>query len=401
MKKLVFCLAVLLYVACNIEPNGVGNGEIEVSNTNLMFPAKAFYDEVSITTDASWKIAVAADWLSVSQKQGKGNETVTFVVEKNTGEYARSTQVKIYTKTSSQTVNVLQFSPTGDYKNDDVPTEYGNVTTENGAIKAAFSIGENKKAYFSHGNLQYQASTGIWRFAENQWNVVGDEQFGNVYENGVKCDNALISSTYSGWIDLFGYGTSGYKGRSIAYQPYSISRDIRHYNVSIDELLELSGEDVNSDWGVYNKISNGGNATNMWRTPTVDEFDYLFYKRPNAEEKASPANVAGTKGLIVLPDNCTFDLENMNLTFSENEWAVMESYGAVFFPITGGRDSTFVDFVDSKWMGDDRPYFGYYWLASPSDFSCRSFVISHCAPVFLGFRTSCYGTAVRLIQDVK
>lgn len=37
--------------------------------------------------------------------------------------------------------------------------------------KGSFSVAQYKKVYFSHGNLQYQASTNTWRFAENQWDI--------------------------------------------------------------------------------------------------------------------------------------------------------------------------------------------------------------------------------------
>ncbi|MBR7035054.1 MAG: hypothetical protein IKI25_04755, partial [Bacteroidales bacterium] len=87
--------------------------------------------------------------------------------------------------------------------------ENGNENSnDNGAIKAAFSVSADKKVYFSQGNLQYQASTGTWRFAEHQYDIIGDGD-----------DNANISSTNSGWIDLFGWGTSGYNGKN----PYMTS----------------------------------------------------------------------------------------------------------------------------------------------------------------------------------
>ncbi|MBP5722267.1 MAG: BACON domain-containing protein [Bacteroidales bacterium] len=404
MKKILFCISLcLLTVACNLEPEGVGNGEIEVSNSELLFPAKAFYDEVSITTDASWKIAIGANWLSVSQTKGKGNETVTFVAEKNTEDYARSTQVKVYTKTASQTITVTQFSPSGDdYVPNDTQIEPGNVTIEDGAIKAAFSIGENKKAYFSQGNLQYQASTGIWRFAEKQWYRVGDDQFGEVYENGVKCDNALISPTYSGWIDLFCFGTSGYKGRSESYQPYSTSRTFWDYAVTPEVPLDLTGEDRNSDWGVYNKISNGGNAANMWRTPTEDEWTYLLSKRKDAENKFRLSVVAGVMGVVVLPDDCTLNLWDIDTDFNEKEWNAMESNGAVFFPVAGSRDSVYVDYVDAKWGDDDRVPFGYYWSTTiDGDYSAKVWVISHCSYDDTGWMRLSLGASVRLIQDVQ
>ena len=63
-----------------------------------------------------------------------------------------------------------------------------------GALPGLFSVSATQRVYFSQGNLQYQASTDTWRFAEHQYDYVGS-------------DNRSISSTYSGWIDLFGWGT--------------------------------------------------------------------------------------------------------------------------------------------------------------------------------------------------
>ena len=40
-------------------------------------------------------------------------------------------------------------------------------TVPEGVINGLFSVSSTKKVYFSQGNLQYQASTNTWRFAEN------------------------------------------------------------------------------------------------------------------------------------------------------------------------------------------------------------------------------------------
>ena len=90
---------------------------------------------------------------------------------------------------------------------------------KDGAILAEFSVSHSTKVYFSQGNLQYQASSKTWRFAEHQWDFVGDSIYGTVYEKGIKSDNAKISSSYDGWIDLFGWRTSGYNGKN----PYETS----------------------------------------------------------------------------------------------------------------------------------------------------------------------------------
>ena len=91
----------------------------------------------------------------------------------------------------------------------------GGGSNPTGAINGLFTINEEgDQVRFSQGNLQYQASTNTWRFAENQWDYVG-------------ADNSNISSEYDGWIDLFGWGTSGYHNIydnfNVNYQPYSYS----------------------------------------------------------------------------------------------------------------------------------------------------------------------------------
>ena len=106
-------------------------------------------------------------------------------------------------------------------------------------------IAENKKVTFSSGNLQYQASTNTWRFAENQWDYIGDA-------------NQNISTMYSGWIDLFGWGTGDV--------PTKISKSVSDFSSF-------------TDWGI-NLISNGGNTSNSWRTLSKDECLVELYLKP-------------------------------------------------------------------------------------------------------------------------
>ena len=78
---------------------------------------------------------------------------------------------------------------------------------------SAFSVSATKKVRFSQGNLQYQRSTNTWRFAEHQYDCIGD---------------AIInkSPTYPGWIDLFYWSEYGYKlAGNIANDWYVLSYD--------------------------------------------------------------------------------------------------------------------------------------------------------------------------------
>ena len=213
-----------------------------------------------------------------------------------------------------------------------------------GAINSVFSVSSSKKVQFSKGNLQYQASTKIWRFAEHQWDVIGD-------------DNKNISSSYSGWIDLFGWGTSGYNGKN----PWMTSTTSTDYG---NGKRNIAG--TNYDWGVYNTISNGEGKS--WRTLTRDEWVYVFDTRKTGSGiRYAKATVNGVTGVILLPDNWSssnYSLSNTNKTdasfssnrISQTDWInKFETNGAVFLPAAGFRNGTNLYYVGSN---------GNYWSAS-------------------------------------
>ena len=257
-----------------------------------------------------------------------------------------------------------------------------SVQIQDGAIRAEFSVSDSTKVYFSQGNLQYQASTNTWRFAEHQWDYVG-------------YDNKNISEKYAGWIDLFGWGTSGYNGKN----PYMTSKKDTDYG---DGENDIAG--TNYDWGVYNKISNGGNQTGLWRTLTYDEWNYLISGRAQANRLMRQGRVNNVNGLILLPDSWatetpssvrfTYDPGNYSTNvYSLDEWAVMESYGAVFLPAAGCRNGTGVSDVGS---------YGSYWSSSAVDYYYAGFLDFDSYSVstsYDGYRDN--GRSVRLVQDVK
>lgn len=70
------------------------------------------------------------------------------------------------------------------------------VASANAQLSGQFSVSASKQVYFSKGNLRYHCSSKAWSFATNQYDVVGQS-------------NSNISSSYAGYIDLFGWGTSG------------------------------------------------------------------------------------------------------------------------------------------------------------------------------------------------
>ena len=269
-------------------------------------------------------------------------------------------------------------------------TTSSNVTAPTGAINGLFSVSSTQQVYFSKGNLQYQASTHTWRFATNQYDMIGNS-------------NSNISSTYNGWIDLFGWGTSGYNHGAVCYQPYAVSStntDFYAYGNAYNNLNNGTGE---ADWG-YNAISNGGNTINEWRTMTNSEWQYVFEIRNTVSGiRYAKAKVNGISGIILLPDNWNssiYSLNNVNTSsanytsnvISISIWTnTLEANGAVFLPAAGSRYLASIDLVGVC---------GRYWSASYDDNNnAHALSISdlNLNPNYYFYR--CYGLSVRLVRD--
>jgi len=225
-----------------------------------------------------------------------------------------------------------------------------------GAVKGQFSVSENDKVYFSKGNLQYQASSNTWRFAESQWDCVGS-------------GNSNISSSYSGWIDLFGWATSGFYYDGICHYPWTCS-PTGGYVAYGNHYANLDDETGEADWG-YNAISNGGNCIGQWRTLSEEEWKYLVRTRNTASGiRFAKGIVNSVYGVILLPDDwnsSVYGLTNTNNetsasyadnVISDEAWmSVLEPAGAVFLPAAGKRASLSVYYVNVE---------GGYWSSSGS-----------------------------------
>lgn len=254
---------------------------------------------------------------------GDEGEDVTLTLYATTGQYAT------FEKRASLRHNrMAEVSLTVEQWNGQVQP------SGDGVLPGAFSVSATQRVHFSQGNLQYQASTNTWRFAEHQYDYVGGA-------------NSNISSTYGGWIDLFGWGTGN--------NPTLAITDYTYYSTFVD-------------WG-SNAIINGGNAVNQWRTLTQSEWYYLLYSRTNASSKLGTGNINGVGGLIILPDSweqpsgCPQFSPGVVSDWSHNsytlaQWAQMELAGAVFLPAAGYRLGTDVGDVGSS---------GLYWSSTPND----------------------------------
>lgn len=235
------------------------------------------------------------------------------------------------------------------------------AANEGGEVFPVFSVSSTKQVFFSKGNLQYQASTNTWRFAERQYDYVGDADYGNVRETiggvaNTKCNNANIANNYEGWIDLFGWGTGN--------NPTQTSTTATDYSTF-------------TDWGT-NYISNGDGYN--WRTLTKDEWVYIINTRTtttsglitgdeSSNARYVKATVNDVQGFIIFPDQYVqpggvtvtcpsgkkpyYNGTGSSYTYFnvESGWNLMESAGAVFLPVSGRRSGTTVSNLD----------YGFYW----------------------------------------
>lgn len=262
-----------------------------------------------------------------------------------------------------------------------------------GAAQGMFSVSPDSKVWFSQGNLQFQASTGTWRFAENQWDVVGftkmvvnDDQDtlyavpGTVAEG----DNSAVGESSNAWIDLFGWATSGYTHGAVCYQPWSISLLNTDYYAYGDYTRQLDYDKGTADWG-FNAISNGGAQEGLWKTLTKEEWNYLLFERDSTRRDSTRFAKAAlvlagnenhrldsrepdtVKGVILLPDDWKdeyYSLQNVNDTAKEftgnvistQEWSdKLEPHGAVFLPAAGYRFTVFTVYIDNPSDDPDDP----------------------------------------------
>lgn len=278
-------------------------------------------------------------------------------------------------------------------------------TTSDGALSGLFSVSSSRKVQFSKGNLQYQASTETWRFANSQLEYIGS-------------NNRNISSSYSDWIDLFGWGTSGFNCGNLYFRPYDCAiHSIDYYYEGLEYgpkgFATLTGGNKNSDWGVFNAISNGGNQTGLWRTLTSEEWYYLLDERKTASGcRMVKARVDGINGLIIFPDNWDknfYSFKEMNYggdpysnnVVSASAWNSLEGAGCVFLPAAGQRlfDENYGHFIKVEGAG----YAGAYWSASgeatESDASIIYFDYYETGTFLYASWPRCEGRSVRLVRN--
>ena len=278
-----------------------------------------------------------------------------------------------------------------------------NNTNRVAYIDAEFSVSATTKVKFAKGNLQYWGTgnsgnqTQKWRFADNQYDYLGDATHsGNVSHDGypvnTTSDNAKAARDYFGW------GTSGY---STSY-PYLTTSENNYYanngaNASIDG--------TNYDWGVYNKSNIENVPTKNWRTLTKTEWEYLLGRTKtisgSSKRLAGYATVNDVKGIIVLPDNWdgsadgSFQYGSSNFSsksYTLSDWTTMEDAGCLFLPAAGYRDQSDINQVNAH---------VYYWSATNNSTTEAYRINTNSGAYSISSSGRHYGSCVRLAFNVE
>lgn len=322
-----------------------------------------------------------------------------------------------FVENNLQTDNFYKVSASNSWgeseKSDWTYSYYTATPSPTGAINGKFSISGNSQVYFSQGNLMYRASTKVWRFANEQWSYCGT-------------DNENISSSYDGWIDLFGWGTSGWNNGNWYYRPYDDEYSDDYWNIGYhygptdgtNYNYSLTGTYANADWGVFNAIQNGGNQAGLWRTLTYEEWNYVLYGRGTTSgirfAKAYLPFAYGCECILLFPDDWPelVDLNDTNNpsasytsnTITSDTWALMQSRGVVCLPAAGYR--TFNNYLEddhARTYRNPAVGVGSYWTASTVSDGSSYIMNFGFGEDYVTFSETYrfFGLSVRLVHDAN
>lgn len=235
---------------------------------------------------------------------------------------------------------------------------YGEVksftTPTQDYVEKPFSVSKTKKVYFSRANLQYHPQNNQWRFAEEQYDYIGD-------------DNKYIATDYDGWIDLFGWGTGA--------TPTLCTANTADYATFVD-------------WGTNAIV---GDPIGTWYTLTADEWEYLCRKRENAKGLCKFIYVEGVFGILLIPDGSDI-LSGAYGKMSRTYWHTLEQKGAVFLPAAGRRLGQLGIYAVQE--------YGCYWSSTKMNSSTAYGYFLQETGFSKKVQERHHGYSVRLVRDV-
>ena len=352
--------------------------EVFLHGNDIISKAPISYKEGKIITNAS------ATYGFINTGSAKGGAYVALIPST---EEETTLKFESNNKQGSEITFLRGIKPGCYYSNDGAALAVSAPTAvTDDVIKGLFTVSANKGVRFAKGNLQYARestdvawSTGSYSFLTNQYDVV---------------ETTNVSGDYASQtaIGLFGWGTGD--------NPSTTSSTIDDYSTF-------------TDWG--SSVAIGGYT---WYTLSATEWNYLLNTRSaspiNGTQNARfvRANVHTKNGIVLFPDSFSYPTEsgfpvtaaaninktgwsNVYLSYSDENWVIMEQQGAVFLPFTGYRNETTLTNNTSA---------GYY---SSSEINtgdnCKHLIINNTGITATSTSDAkrSYGRAVRLVRDVE
>ena len=334
MRKLFYLLLPLvLFSACNFSTSLV------VTPGKQEIPAEGGSFVVNIITAddlPDWTAECDSSWIVLSKYSGSGDGKITVEVAKNPRNAARSAAIK-FRNESSVFVYVLQAANKnsgGNGGDNGGGDEGGNGGNEGGngeggngeggetEYVVSYKVYDDIKIVFAPGNLQYNPAKDEWRFAPHQYDMIGE-------------NNEKISNTYNGWVDLFGWGATGY----MYSLPYLVSIDNSQYGPLGDH--DLTGEYAEYDWGVHigDKITNNPDRSYKWRLMYSWDWNYIL-----DHNQHTLATVCGVRGMLIFPEG--FEVNPDEISYEDylhkivNDESYLTDNGLVFLPAAGRREGS-------------------------------------------------------------
>ena len=208
-----------------------------------------------------------------------------------------------------------------------------------------FSVGPDKQVYISKSNLEYQASTNTWRFAEKAYDYIG-------HTGGNITTPKSARAVQSDWIDLFPWAATGRKDiNEYLAQPFEDSWDDKDYKTQdTGSKTEMLTRENGGDWGVC--------MGEDWRILTIEEWQYLL--NIDGEDNVRKNKVKYSVLIcnrfcsVLIPDDYDGTVQYI---YDASSWQDAEDMGLRCIPYSGTIFGSFIgDFGEA----------GYIWTSSPN-----------------------------------
>ena len=253
-----------------------------------------------------------------------------------------------------------------------------------------FTVADDKRVYFSPGNLQYLPNDKKWRFAETQYALCETKNYTDVSVNYAIDGNQ--------WIDFFGWGAWLENENPIETE----TSNSKYMSTITTDGAELTASAaIGSEWQTLTSSYNSHSG----------EWNYLF-----KHHRYGIAAVANVQGIIILPNDWidpyaktekqfkegTYDnfgseyFAKVN-NYNKDEWKALENNGAVFLPACGTRTGTTVNHIGSLIC---------YWSSTAMNDSetgdCALYLLFDSNDGNAGTPGQrYYGNSVRLVRELK